>query len=116
VAELPPLSAVRPEWWDDAACRGQGPAAWVATLRGKVWPEGAAVCAVCLVQPACLGAGWDEVYTVHAGTAWPERDRMRSAGITPERCAGGCGVLVVPINGQYLCGASGCPGVRRLAA
>lgn len=114
--DLPPLHRVRPGWWDEAACLGVGPAAFLATQRGRVWPEAQALCSVCLVQPVCLARGWDEEYTVHAGLAPVDRDRLRARGFAPEPCPGGCGQQVVRIGGQAVCGTSGCVGARILAA
>jgi WhiB family redox-sensing transcriptional regulator len=71
--EVPP----RPDWWDRAACRAQGPKSFFAEGQGsepqRRVAEARKVCQGCSVRIECLEANIDEKFGVWGGTSVEER-------------------------------------------
>lgn len=66
----------RPDWHDDAACRGMCPDLWFPA-RGEDPRPAKAVCATCPVIERCAEAGWAEYFGVWGGLSERARKRAR---------------------------------------
>lgn len=83
VAELVASLTTRPEWHENAACRGQGSAAWFPGPH-EMATAARAVCAGCPVTADCLRSALERPYMedagVWAGTSRQQRRRLRRLG------------------------------------
>ena len=102
-------------WFDEAACRGNDPEAFLVTLRGEGahLPLALDTCKTCPRPGACLAYGWDDEWGVYGGTTPRQRVRMRRLGVGPLRCA--CGVDFVPSEWSPASCGPGCPAAAPVA-
>jgi len=68
----------RPDWFVDAACRGDGPSAWFPA-RGATTQPARLRCADCPVVRACLEYALDDdtLLGIWGGTSEQQRDQIR---------------------------------------
>ena len=82
---------MRPEWHEDAACRGMDPAIFF-TGRSESTAPAKRVCAGCAMRERCLAENIDERYGVFGGLNERERRNARRGIVrdrTPHQCPHG---------------------------
>ena len=86
----------RPDWWDDAACRGRVdlldrfvPMTPIRNDRNKrrtaVEPDLAELCAACPVTNQCYASGYSDRYAVRGGLTAAQRAKDRKIAAQRER-------------------------------
>ena len=70
------LSIVRPDWWDDAACRGLGTRLFFPE-RGEDHKQAKAVCVGCDVVETCRDEGMAEKFGIRGGLSERQRRDRR---------------------------------------
>lgn len=100
----------RPEWFDDAACRGLDPDLFFPQV-GEMATQAKQVCSTCSVRSACLefAVTRAEHHGVWGGLSERERQRIRARrSLAPRRCQwSACGATFQPQGAsQWYCDIS----------
>lgn len=70
----------RPDWYDDAECRGYPTNLWYPGDKQSISPKAKKICARCPVQNECLEHGIEnEFYGVWGGMSLRQRSKIRGS-------------------------------------